>query len=236
MSVVAKGRVRSESGLNLREKPNGNKINVLAPDAQVEILQEVKFLRVKTSDGQIGYVHSDYIDESPALNEVQASGEIDDVFPDPEFKLVKFTGDCFIGQPAMVDVDFALCLKRVNTYAKQCDVKIWVTSATRNINQQVNGAIVKPASKSCHHIGHAIDMNIMHGGTLYNSKALIKSNFKNLPDNVTGFIKMLRDDEQLRWGGDFNTQDPVHIDDNFYYRQQLMYVAKLQSRMNQLNA
>ena len=235
MSVVNKGRVRSERGLNLREKPNGNKLVVLTSSEEVEILEEVKYLLVKTASGQIGYVHADYIDESPVLNEIQASQEIEDVFPGPQFKLVKFTGDCFIGQPTMVDVDFALCLKRVNQYAKQTDVKIWVTSSTRNINQQVNGAIVKPTDKSCQHIGHAIDMNVMYLGELYNSKTLKKSNFKNLPDVITDFIKMIRDDKQLRWGGDFNTEDPVHIDDNFYNRQQTMYVAKLDSRMDQLN-
>ena len=56
-----KGIVRPASGVNLREKPNGKKIAILPVKTEIEILEEVRFLRVKTANGITGYVHGDYI-------------------------------------------------------------------------------------------------------------------------------------------------------------------------------
>jgi hypothetical protein len=230
---VNKGKVRSATGLNLREKPNGRIITVLSAKADVEILEEVRFLRVKTSEGTTGYVQGDYIEESPTSDSIDIADDVE--FPSPTFQLVRYQGENFVGKDAMVDADFAVLLKKVDKYAGEIGVKVWVTSSTRNINEQVRGAIVPPASKSCHHIGHAIDMNVEYNGKLYNSKMLRKSNHKNLPHSVLSFIQSIRADDSLRWGGDFNTEDPVHIDDNLFHRVEIMYVAKLQSRIDQLN-
>ena len=243
---MAVGRVKSTSGLNLREKPNGPKVSVLAHNEQVEILDEVQFFRIKTSDGRVGYVHGDYLEETPQ-EDILVSASVhsashdktddkDENFPSPLFERVSYQGSEFIGSVAVVDADFVNSLDQINSYAEQCAVKIWVTSSTRNINEQVNGAIVPPASKSCHHIGHAIDMNVQHNGRLYNSKALRKSNFSKLPDAVLSFLNLVRNNPSLRWGGDFNTQDPVHIDDDLYHRQKNSYLSKLNSRVAQLNA
>ena len=65
-----KGIVRPATGLNLREKPNGEKIAVLPAKTEIEILEEVHFLRVKTVDGMTGYVHGDYIEELPSANNI----------------------------------------------------------------------------------------------------------------------------------------------------------------------
>ena len=67
---------------------------------------------------------------------------------------------------------------------------------------------------SNHMAGHAIDMNVQSEGVLYNSSKLKKSNLANLPAPVKSFIEAIRDDTTLRWGGDFATEDPVHIDDH----------------------
>jgi hypothetical protein len=56
-------------------------------------------------------------------------------------------------------------------------------------------------------------MNVRYGGTLYNSTALQPGNLTNLPQPVQDFISDVRTDSGLRWGGDFNNVDPVHIDD-----------------------
>ncbi|MFT7223147.1 MAG: hypothetical protein ACI82Z_000680 [Cellvibrionaceae bacterium] len=230
-----RGIVRPNSGLNLREKPNGLKMGLLAAGEEIEILEEVKFLRVKTSNGTTGYVHGDYIEELPSGSEAQLTSATQSEFPSPSFELVKYRGENFIGRDAMVDSDFVNSLNRINKYAGEYNVKVWVTSSSRNINQQVKGAIVPPASRSCHHVGHAIDMNVQFAGTLYNSKKLRKSNFKNLPESISGFIQSMRKDIELRWGGDFNTEDPVHIDDDLFHRYKTIYLSKLQSRIAQLN-
>ena len=238
---MKRGRVKPDSGLNLREKPNGTKVAVLQHNQEVEIVDEVTFYRVKTHAGKEGYVHGDYIEKIPpkSLEKSQTgieAGTQSLIHPSEEFVLTTFAGSEFIGESVKVDKDFVPELNRVNEFAKQSKVKIWVTSSIRNVSEQVMGAIVPPATRSCHFVGHAIDMNVMCDGKLYNSKALVKENLDNLPEGVRRFIKSLCDDDVLRWGGEFSTADPVHIDDNFYYRNQLMYKAKLLSRVSQLNA
>ena len=231
---MTSGRVKPDSGLNLRETPNGKKIGVLAHNEEVDILEEVMFFRVKTQGGQLGYVHGDYLDESP--QPALFAEDTQDEKALPEFELVTFTASQFVGKEVRVDRDFLPALENINGYAQTCGVKIWVTSAIRNLNDQVNGAIVSPASKSCHHIGHAIDMNVQYDGQLYNSKKLKKDQFSALPDAVKDFLNHIRNDDALRWGGDFTTEDPVHIHDDFYHKQEVLYLAKLQSRVDQLNA
>jgi hypothetical protein len=239
-STMDKGVVRPATGLNLREKPNGSKIAVLPAKTEIEILEEVHFLRVKTADGMTGYVHGDYIEELPSGNSSDYDVGLGDTilaeFPSPAFQLVQYQGANFIGKNAMVDKDILPLLKNIDKYAGEGGLNVWGTSSTRNINPQVKGAMVPPASRSCHHIGHAIDMNLQHDGTLYNSKKLRKANLKNLPRPIVDFIQSIRADDNLRWGGDFSTEDPVHIDDNLFNRQEIMYMAKLQSRISQLNA
>ena len=231
------GRVKPESGLNLREQANGRKTGVLIHNEEVDILEEITWYRVRTRDGRVGYVHGDYLDLSPQVAVLpEATDPAVIALAQPEFELVTYQGGQFTGKEVQVDKDFIPALERINLYASECDIKVWVTSAIRNLNEQVNGAIVTPASRSCHHIGHAIDMNVQYQGRLYNSAALKKANHDQLPAAVTGFIQRLREDAELRWGGDFATEDPVHIDDDFYHLQEAFYLAKLQSRVNQLNA
>ena len=232
-----KGRVKSDTGLNLRNKPNGNKIGVLAHNEEVEILDEILFYRVKSPSGEIGYVHGDYLEKIPAHERLHdASTAVDTSQWSPTFELVTYSNDRFIGEKIRVDRDFTRELDKLAGFAKQQNIKIWVTSSIRQLNNQIQGAIVKPAGNSCHHIGHAIDMNIFHQGTLYNSKKLRKANHNRLPQPVLAFIQAVRDDPILRWGGDFRQEDPVHIDDNLYNDDKILYTAKLDNRVSTLNA
>ncbi len=233
---MTKGRVKSTTGLNLRLKPNGEKIGVLGHNEEFSIVDEVTFYRVKTGSGKIGYVHSDYVEKIPSTSLIPESSVVEEDGFSPEFKLVTFSHERFMGETVKVDQGFVASLQRVAQYAGECDLKIWVTSSIRQLNNQIEGAIVKPASHSCHHIGHAIDMNIFYNEKLYNSKALRRGKHRDLPDKIVAFFDLIRADSILRWGGDFATEDPVHIDDNFYNKQKLMYLAKLDSRMTQLNA
>lgn len=235
---MQKGRVKPNTGLNLRVKPNGQVVDVLHHDQEFTIIDEVTFYRIKTLSGEVGYVHGDYIEKIPGFstipNEAHLEGESSGNYR-PEFNAVKFIDPHFVGESVTVDEDFVPELKRLASYAEQCHLQIWVTSSTRALDNQVRGAIVTPATQSCHHIGHAIDMNLMFEGKIYNSKKLSKENHPHLPQELQQFFTLVREDEKLRWGGDFSTPDPVHIDDDFYHQNKLFYQAKLNSRVDQLN-
>lgn len=125
--------------------------------------------------------------------------------------LVLFDGSRFRGKPCRADILFVPMLEKVNKYAAQAEVFIYVTSSFRT-STNVNGAIVKPATFSNHMAGHGIDMNIIYGnGKFANSKVLGK--YPIVPPPVKKFLKFIIDDHNLRWGGQFQTTDPVHIDD-----------------------
>ena len=227
-----RGRVKPESGLNLRNTPNGDVVSVLYFEEEVELLETVTFYRVKRHNGEVGYAHGDYLEASPHIDSKPEPKKT----PSEFFDIVQFQNDYFIGEIAKVDRDFIPTLNLIAEFAKNHSVKVWVTSSLRSMDNQIKGAIVAPASKSCHHIGHAIDMNIWHDGKLYNSKAMHPANLSQLPKSVSGFIQDLQRCDQLRWGGDFGHSDPVHIDDDFYHKQSLLYTAKLQDRIQKLTA
>lgn len=132
--------------------------------------------------------------------------------PSKKSPLVLFEGSRFSGKPCRADVEFVSALEKINGYAEKADVYIHVTSSFRTTTN-VRGAIVKPATFSNHLAGHGIDMNLRYGnGKWANSKVLAK--YPNVPEPVKKFLKSIIDDPKLRWGGKFNTKDPVHIDDH----------------------
>ena len=125
--------------------------------------------------------------------------------------LVLYEGSRFRGSPCRADIQFVPLLDKINNYATQAGVFVHVTSSFRT-SSNVNGAIVKPATFSNHMAGHGIDMNLAFGSNGFaNSKVLVK--YPSVPEPVRHFLKFIIDDPQLRWGGKFNTKDPVHIDD-----------------------
>ncbi|MBX2840129.1 MAG: M15 family metallopeptidase [Flammeovirgaceae bacterium] len=132
--------------------------------------------------------------------------------PMPTSALVIYSDTHFVGKKITCDVDFIPALKRINTYAAKHDIKILITSSFRT-SFEVPGAIVTPARMSNHMAGHGIDMNIKYGpnySQLCNSQGLRR----RLPRQIANFIEEIRNDSELRWGGDFRTSDPVHIDDH----------------------
>lgn len=124
-------------------------------------------------------------------------------------QLKTFTGSQFIGKVVLADVEFIHHLEKINDFAVTNGLKIFVTSSARPLGVPVGGAVFPPAKMSNHFVGHAIDMNVQIGGTLFNSDKL--GNFNSLPPAIKAFIAAIRNHPVLRWGGDFN--DPVHIDD-----------------------
>lgn len=132
--------------------------------------------------------------------------------PGKNSPLVLYEASRFIGKPCRADVEFVPALDKINSYAKQANVSIYVTSSFRTTTN-VKGAIVKPATYSNHLAGHGIDMNVIYdNGKWANSKLLVK--YPDIPNPVRRFLKFIIDDPDLRWGGNFNTKDPVHIDDH----------------------
>lgn len=127
---------------------------------------------------------------------------------------VAFTASNFRG-PVSADPDFVPSLQAMNNYAIANNVRILVTSSFREEDDDLDSAVVAPSAMSNHLVGHAIDMNIEYGtnfGSLCNSTCLGQSE-SGWPAEVRGFINDIREDPELRWGGDFATPDVVHIDD-----------------------
>lgn len=213
------------SGLNLRDSlTTGSVVKVLRRSSRVEILGEETWLRVRTRDGLTGYVFGDFIERDPPV-EV----EVDAGSPAGKLVLERYHHERFVGQPVTADVDFFPFLDRVAGFAQKCKLFVHVTSSTRDPGGQVGGAIVTPAKRSNHLVGHAIDMNLLaESGELFNSAKL--RDLANQPAEVRRFIELVREDADLRWGGDFSQPDVVHIDDGLNVRQPELWEAKLASR------
>lgn len=134
----------------------------------------------------------------------------------PKNILVSYKSANIIGyadEPVIIDSEFLPSMYRIDSYARENGVIIYVTSSFRTPDQILTGTIVPPLKRSNHLAGHAIDMNIYYNGVLYDSRVLKNSNINRLPQNIKNFINAIRDDKTLRWGGDFKNEDPVHIDD-----------------------
>jgi hypothetical protein len=128
-------------------------------------------------------------------------------------QLITFTTPRFTNKVIKADIDFQDSLEKIDRLAEENNLIIFVTSSARASSDPITGAIVRPASRSNHLIGHAIDMNIQLDGGFFNSKALSRKNFSKLPKPIQTFLDRIESDPILRWGGKFTEEDPVHIDD-----------------------
>jgi hypothetical protein len=242
---MAKGTIIARGKVPLRKTPKMGAVRKkLRRNARVEILGKETWLRVRTRDGAEGYVLADHVETAPA-----------DLFPPrvPEAAVARavpvdvaspaippratalcdirvYRNTRFIGNELRADVDFFPCLDRLNAFAAQCVVEIFVTSSTREPGRRVDGAIVRPATRSNHLVGHAIDMNLKSVSGLFNSTQLKNANLDNLPREIGAFLALVRHDKTLRWGGDFTPEDPVHFDDGLNLRDPGLWDAKLASR------
>lgn len=99
-------------------------------------------------------------------------------------------------------------LEDLNEKAKKKSVTIKLNQAFREHGVRVSGAVVTPANKSQHLIGHALDCNIVDGTSWNNS-----SDFKNKKhtQNAKDIVKDLKI-AGYRWGGDFIPADTPHFD------------------------
>jgi len=228
-----KGLVIARGGFNLRKSPKiGKVLSTLRKGSKVEILEQETWLRVKASDGSVGYVLADYIekDKNNIVNIEGVESGLTVIHESDQCIIKHYTNSQFIGNELRADADFIPHLDKVNKFAKKCNTKIYITSSTREPGRTVSGSIVPPAARSNHLVGHAIDMNLKSGNGFYNSKKLKKSNFSKLPTEIKIFLELVREDSILRWGGDFSKEDSVHIDDNLNNRNPERWDLKLASR------
>lgn len=247
------GTVIARGGLQLRKTPKtGAVLSRLRRNTRVEVLEKETWLRVRTRDGSIGYVLADFVEVAPqdlfppaaprrvarrsparaATPRGPAAAPVPAPTPQasPACDIRIYRNDRYVGSELRADVDFFPFLDRLGQFAAECNVEIFVTSSTREPGRTVAGAIVPPATRSNHLVGHAIDMNVRFDGRLFDSKALKRANLPNLPAPVREFIERARDDDTLRWGGDFNPEDPVHFDDGLNRSDPALWDSKFASR------
>jgi hypothetical protein len=110
----------------------------------------------------------------------------------------------------LVHADFADKIKcTMNEEAKKAKVTLRINQSFRREDVPPTGAVVSPAKKSQHLVGHAVDLNIVDAGTV-NSSAMFNAGTETAgADTFINGVKATG----VRWGGDFHPSDPVHFDD-----------------------
>lgn len=129
--------------------------------------------------------------------------------------LIEYQGEHIVGyrgRQVLVHKTFSPQLNNLEMYAKNNNVRLIVTNSYRPPNNSLKKTIVRPAKRSNHLAGYAIDFNVKYKNKTYTSSDLEKSNYTKLPSNIKNFFGRVRKDKKLRWGGDFYHEDPVHID------------------------
>lgn len=127
-----------------------------------------------------------------------------------EYKGINIKG--YRGNQILIHKEFKKYLEQVDQYAISNNIEIYVHHGYRSQEKILKNTIVKPVEFSNHIVGFAIDFNIKCNGNQFSSKDLKKNNFDKLPDNIKNFINDIRKNKNLRWGGDFRNEDPIHVD------------------------
>lgn len=91
-------------------------------------------------------------------------------------------------------------------------LKMTINQAYRHKSDKVIGAIVPPSKISNHLAGYALDFILIDEKKRYFATNLSRTSLSSLPQNIQSFFKEIRTVNTLRWGGDFNREDPIHID------------------------
>lgn len=108
----------------------------------------------------------------------------------------------------VVHMGFAASLDAINKAADKAGLLFHVNQTMRLAGKPVSGAVVKPASKSQHLIGNAVDFNVEHNGKKILSKDM---NWSGLEQDVKNFLTEVKG-AGMRWGGDWADRDPIHFD------------------------
>jgi len=116
------------------------------------------------------------------------------------------------GRQVLVHKDFEKYIQQIDSYANANNLELVINQSYRSDKKSPVKTVVKPAKYSNHHAGFAIDFNVKYDGEIYFSDQLKRGNISKLPSDIQNFFQKIRQDQNLRWGGDFNTEDPIHID------------------------
>ena len=164
---MRRGTVIASDGLNVRRSPKtGEVVTTLRRGSEVDIVGEEKWLRVRASDGTTGWALGDFIEHDPAAavmpeGAARAAGAgLVDTARSDVCVIGPYHNVRFVGAEVLADADFLPLLDRLNDHAAACGVEIHVTSSFRDPDRAPDGAIVPPARRSNHFVGHAIDMNV----------------------------------------------------------------------------
>jgi len=221
---MTRGIVKSPGVNLLLASDPARRVRTLAPGSEVEIVAGVQWLRVEV-DGIAGLVPAASIESSEEHESLGSGAEA------PAARGVgvqPFVGGLrFVGERLLAHVDFHPALQRLVDYAELADVTIHVIDSYRRPDDRVRGANVPVALRSNHLVGHAIDVELVLGDERLGRERLRREHFRDLPMNARYWLQQIRDDRELRWGGDFVHQDPVHIDDDLYGRDPEQWARKL---------
>ena len=226
--TTEKGLTTARPSLRLRDSPkDGTTLKFLKPGSELDVIGRETWLQVRTEDGRIGFVLADYVEplESPIVSNNRFSFE-EQIIEYPQ-------SDRLLGEKARIHADFKEAMDKILQIAGAAGVQLWVTSSLREPYHRISGTVVPPAQRSNHHVGHAIDMNLIAGGEFFNSKKLGDPAVYESDSPVGRFIAGIRSTEGLQWGGDFDTRDPVHIDDRLNKNKPKIYQRKLESLWGQ---
>lgn len=199
-----------------------------------EILETWHKVRI---GGRVGYVPAEVIrprdSEISEISNLTPASTLESPFSEiSPINIQVYSGSSIKSEkPIECDLDFHQALSRIDDYAADAGVFVYVTQSLRHKDRQPVGTVVPPAKRSNHLVGHAIDMNLYVGNrsNWFNSRKLKRRNLPSLPSAVRNFIEMIRGDDILRWGGDFIREDPVHIDDNLYGRAPDIWMKKFEA-------
>jgi hypothetical protein len=109
----------------------------------------------------------------------------------------------------LVHANFAVALAvTMNEEAGKAGVHLHLNQTFRRQGVPPTGAVVQPATRSQHLVGHAVDLNIADGSAL-NTAALFEAGKQT--KNAEIFVAAVKE-RGLRWGGNFSTADFVHFD------------------------
>ncbi|MBK1662158.1 M15 family metallopeptidase, partial [Paracraurococcus ruber] len=122
------------------------------------------------------------------------------------FKTLDYPGAA--DDEVLVNAAFLPGLDALDAAAEATGVRLLLNQAFRLEGAAVAGAVVPPATRSQHLIGHAVDLNILAGGVTITSGMMAAG---SIPQPARDFIAAAKR-AGLRWGGDFGRPDPVHFD------------------------
>jgi len=229
-------RVTANNGLRLRDSPrDGITLEVLPDKAELMLLGRETWLRV-SRNGKVGFVLADHVEPmhaiQPALAPMPAPAVDPQVPPYTQaVDIIEYhpQGDVFRGSPLRIDKEFRPCIELLGGLALNHGIKIFVTSSLREPGKPVANAIVKPAQFSNHHVGHAIDMNLLDGDRLIRSDELGNPGVlgNSSPRAHAFLMEVRRLNRYFRWGGDFTIKDPVHIDNGLNVFHEQAFAGKL---------